>query len=628
MKKVIVLILAVVILATGSVLLLSACNRSSMSYLDVYLNYDEVNEFANTEHIVSLPEGYSLYLTNNDNIHASSDYGYQQSVNGFIITNGNVGSYAKLNFIVAGENKLLFPENSEIIQMQVRYGLIAVMTAGTSIGVYDIANREWVLPLVKPRISGASLTASIELYCKILSPDYFAVAPTADNYIQSQNLNEQSNRRIPIYSVAKKEMIGRLEFSIARALSYIEGFDNYVVMTGEKSALDYAQTKIVKLSDDVENLPSLEVIKPTNNGEFTAFTSNTTDFIDVTYFGGGKFLIHQETVGSKDAYFYKELGESEETDKFWQVYRWIYQADTDTRTVYESDILLLSIVNEHYRYSAKKKDSFDASAFLKPGYSYVGYALYRNSDKTTDYDQFIIDRDFNIVLSLSRNFGMNFENEEDVVSTSFYELILTYAGGRGVVQVGTGIMRLYGEDGSVVCENDEHDYITAAYNSGMVVCSILDTVNTTGTTKKYLFGAIDEQGNITVPFIYTKLSMFTGFYAIGERDINGKTAVVLVGKNGYETQLGLNGIPAKEYSLRYNSAGTPIYKAGCYVYYSGEGDNLLYGLKNTNINVNQNVITGLKFKQVVLYSPEKGYGLVYAVVKEQGKATYDIYKLV
>ncbi|HKL94408.1 MAG TPA: hypothetical protein VJZ69_03910, partial [Clostridia bacterium] len=481
MKKFIALILAVVIIATGSVLLLSACNKKhTTNYLDLYVNYDEVNEFTKMEYNVSFPEGYSLYLSNNENYHPESDYGYQQSVNGFIITNGKSGSYALLNFIVQGETQPLFVGNPEIIQMQVRYGFIAVMTTGTSIGVYDVAKREWVLPLVNAKVVGASLSGSIDIYCKILSSQYIAVAPTADVYIQTLSTPSTAsffNSKIPIYSVAKKAMIGRVEFSSAKALSYVQGFDNYVVLTGDKNSTNYAQTKIVKLNDNATETPSLTIIQPGNNGIFTAFSTKTTDFIEATYFGNGKFYIHQETEGTKEAFFYKELGASEAENKYWQVYRWIYQADTDTRTIYESDIMMLSIINEYYLYDESK--SFDAAAFLKSGFSYVGFALYRGSEKTVTYDQFIIDRDFNIKLSLSRNFGINFENEADVTSTSFYELILTYAGGKGVVQLGTGIMRLYRADGSVICENEEHYYETAAYNSGMVVCSILDTVNST-----------------------------------------------------------------------------------------------------------------------------------------------------
>ncbi|MDD4839123.1 MAG: hypothetical protein PHE93_00390 [Clostridia bacterium] len=624
MKKGLALILVVILVVASSALLLSACNKNETNYLDVYVNYDTVNEFSKMESVVAFPVGYSLYLSNSDYYHSSSDYGYQQSLDGFIITNGTSGSYALLNFIKSGDTTPLLG-TFEIIQMQVRYGLIAVMTTGLSIGVYDPAKEEWVLPLVDAKVVSASLTASIELYCKIMSKDYIAVSPTADVYIKTiSNGNTSYNTKMSIYSVEKKAMVGRVETSM-KALTYLEGFDNYVVVTGDVSSINYKQVKIVKLNSDAVETPSLAIFEPTAKGIFTAFSTNDTDGIEATYFGNGKFLIHQETAGTESAYFYKEETEVENSYKYWQVYRWIYQADTDTRTIYESNVLMLSIVNEYYQYSSNK--DFDAATFLNSGYSYVGYALYRNADKTVDYDQFIVDRDFNIVLSLSHNFGMNFETQTEVTSTSFYELVLTYAGDKGVVQIGTGIMRLYDRNGAAVCENSENEYTSATYNDGMTVCSILDTVNSTSSTKAYLYGAIDEKGEITVPFIYNKLTIFTGFYAIGERKIDNKTAVVLVGKNGYETQLGYNSVANTDYSLRFNSAGSAIYKTGCYAYFSGEGDDLLYGIKNTNISVNSNVICEPKFTQIILYSPLKGFGQVYAVVKENGKDYMEVYKL-
>jgi hypothetical protein len=628
MKKTLALILTVLIAVSVFLQVFSACNKKEETkYLDVYFNYDEVGEFSSMEKIVSLPDGYQLYLSNDDFFHSYSDYGYLKSIDAFIIRSGATGSYAKLDVLMAGETVPLFAGQtaSEIIQIQVRHGLIAVMTTGTNIGVYDPKAREWILPVVGARAVAASISSSIDQYLKILSKDYIAVAPTADTFIQSK-VDEGTasfyNSKMSIYSVKTKTMVGRVECQ-TRALSALAGFDDYVVVTGDTSTQGRKQTKIIRLDSAEENWQ--RIFQPTVNGIYEAYTSAATDGIEATYFGGGKFLIHQETAGNENAYFYKEPSETEGSFNYWQVYRWVYQADTDQKTAWQSDILMLSITNEYYEYDTGKQ--FNAKSFLKSGYSYVGFALYRNPDKTVDYDQFIIDRDFNIVLSLSRNFGMNFDNETEVTSTSFYELILTYVGGYGVVQVGSGAVKLYDANGKIVCMNNEHNYLSATYNSGMIVCSIKDEARSTQSKTEYLYGAVDITGRITVPFIYTKLTMFTGFYAIGERLKNNKTSVVLVAKNGYEIELGYNSVPNDIFMLRYNASNAPIYKTGCYVYYSGSGDAIRYGLKNTNINQPQNKLSEPIFTNVVLYSPLQGFGEVYAVVKEQNKNNFDIYKL-
>lgn len=636
MKKKISLVLTILFIAVFFSTAFSACNKKVENrYLDIYVNNDEISEFTKMDLVASMPDGYSLYLSDNDYYHSASDYGYQKSINAFVITNGNTGSYAKLDVLVAGESAPLFSNISlDIIQLQIRYNYIAVMTTGLAVGLYDVAKREWVLPIVQAKVIASSLSSSIDIYLKVLSREYAAVLATADVFIQNLTNSgslDYNNGFTSIYSIPEKRMVGRVATQ-KRALTSVDGFDNYIVITGDKSTRDRVQAKIVKLNSD--STQPLFIFEPTTNAIFEAYTTSSTDKIEVTYFGGGKFLVHTETAGTADAHFYKEAdSETEGTFKYWQVYRWIYYADSDTRTVYESDILMLTITNEYYEYFKNKQ--FNANAFLKSGYSYVGYALFRNPDRTVSYDQFIIDRDFNIILSLTRNFGLNIDTKSKVTTTSLYELILTYVGGKGVVQVGSGNMRLYDGNGGIIAENSENSYVASTYNSGIVVCSIVDTVNSTSSKTEYLYGAISENGQITVPFIYSKLTLFTGFYAIGERKINNKTAVMLVGKNGYEVQLGYDAKPNDTYKMRFNSAGKAVYKAGCYVYFAefpdgpdpGSDPDILYGLANTSINADLNKLSEAKFTKIILYSPINSFSDTFACVTENGKNNTDIYRL-
>ncbi|NLZ25667.1 MAG: hypothetical protein GX891_04315 [Clostridiales bacterium] len=629
MKKKALLIIISLLLVAAFVMPLSACNKDKpFDYLSVYKNYPETGQYTGATKVAMLPSGYKLYLADDTYYHDYSMYGYNSELNAFVIMKGNTGTngFGVIDLLKIGESTPLFSEykNFFIIQMQYYYGYLFLMTSDQKILVYDTVNNGWVFSYENPiyTLDGtASLGKSITNFVLPISRDYAVttVNNAAKDYLEKEfNLSNPRGDLLPVWSFKNREIVGRVKSSDS-SLANIEGFENYIVATGfNDGAKKYAH--IIDLSGYIAK--SAKEITPKANGFVTADGSSSDDEIEITYFGDGKFLIHIESPGTESEYFYKD-----EAKTYWKVTRYLYFAGRDEKVEYRSDFVMRDIVNEYYKYSSKK--DFDASRFLQSGYSYVGYAFKRNEDKTVSYDQFIIDKDFNIIFSLSSNYGQISKTVLDKIS--YYELVKTYKGEKGYVQSFTGSANLYDRFGNIIFSNSEREYLTANYNNGMMVCSIVDQKRTTSSRTYYLYGALNMSGSATVPFDYSKLSMFTGFYTIGEKtDSKGNLSYYLVGQNGHEILLydGATKKSAEGFNFRVNTSGTAVYKTGCYVYYEDGADGKTYfGVKNTNPDNHNNIMLKAEYSQIVLYEPAAYAGTVFAACKKTDEGNYEIYKI-
>lgn len=634
-----VLIISILVLVVILAMALFACNKDGGdSLLDVYVNRNSVGEFTKAELQNVLPSGYSFcYGYNGDSsVHQSTEYGYVEEIDCFIVSGENsLESYKKLNIIKRGSSDVYFKDiKFEIIQIQVYYGNIFMLTSDSKILVYDFEGDKWLYDYDNPLYITSTLTKSITTFCCPLSKDYFVTTASAATYNLhfGTSLSTVSSSKFFAFS-SNGNMIGRVEVSTSK-ISDVEGFDGYLVINNFTTS-DTKGTRIISLNSYSEKSDAL--IEPTAAGIFSYETSSSTtgNGIEATYFGNGNFLIHIEESGSEDDYFYKD-----EDDKYWKVSRFLFNAKTGKRMTYKSDVMILSIENEYYKYSSTK--TFDCEQFLKKGYSYVAFGMVRNSDKTVEYDRFIIKNsisyedgfEFEIVLSLRDTASYLYNSGEKVTSDkieslSVNELVRTYVDKIGVVQVSTGVVNIYNEYGNLIGRNSEYEYQSATYNSGLILCTIVDSENSSSSSTSFLYGALDLKGNIVVPFEYSKLTMFTGYYAIGEKtDENGVLGYYLVGQNGYSVLLGNKNEVTDGYNFHIKQSGTAIYKTGAYVYfdYDEEGQKV-YGVKSTNISNNKNVLIEAKYSEITLFAPSGGFGVVYAITKMGEDGNYEVYRL-
>ena len=634
-----IFVISIIILVVLLAMTLFACNKDKQeSLLSVYVNRTSVGEFTKAELLNNLPGGYKFcYGYNGDSsVHKSTEYGYIEAIDCFVVTKDAVSSdYARLNLIRRGGEDVYFKDvDFEIVQLQVYYGNIFILTSDSKILVYDFEGEKWLYGYDRPLYIADKLTQSITTFCCPVSKNYFITTASTATYNLhfGTALSSVSSSKFFVFA-ANGNMVGRIEVSTSK-ISDVEGYDGYAIVNNFTSGQTKG-TRIISLNSYTEKSDS--VIEPVASGIFSYDTSSSTtgNGIEATYFGNGNFLVHIEESGTEDVYFYKD-----EDDKYWKVSRYLFNAKTGVRKTYKSDVMFLSIENDYYKYSSEK--TFDCSKFLNSGYSYVGFGMVRNADKTVTYDRFIIKNsvsyedgwEFQIVLSLSKTAEYLYDGSEKVTadtinSISVNELVRTYVDKIGVVQISTGVVDIYDEYGNLIGRNSEYDYQSATYNSGVILCTIIDDKNSTSSSTSFLYGALDKKGNIVVPFEYSKLTMFTGYYAIGEKtDENGVSGYYLVGQNGYSVLLGNKNEITDGYNFHIKQSGTAIYRTGAYVYFEyDEEGNKIYGVKSTNISNSKNVLLEAKYSEITLFAPSGEFGVVYAIVKTGDSGNYEIYRL-
>ena len=633
-KSILLIILALAVV--GAAITLFACNHDKDPSLtdEYYVNRSSVGEFKVAKLESALPKGYKFcYGYNGDtSVSRYTEYGYIKEIDCFVVSaKATKSEYAKLNLVKRDTNDLFFNNISfEIVQMQVYYGNVFMMTDDSKIVVYDFENQKWLYGNDNPLYIAAAQTKSIATYVYPVSKNYFVTTASAKTY-NSQfgtSLETVSGSKFFAFS-SNGNMVGRVEVTTSK-ISDVEGFDDYVVVKNATGSSG-KETRIISLSGLTQKSDAL--IAPSPSGVFE-YASGSANGCETTYFGKSNFLIHIEESGSEDDYFYKD-----EDSKYWKVSRFLYNAASGKRKTYKSDLMFLSIENEFYKYSSSK--TFNTENFIKSGYSYVGFGMERKSDKTVIYDRYLIKNnvsfedewEFGIVTSLRKTAAYLYESSEGVTtdkikSLSVNELVRTYVDNVGVVQISTGVVNIYDNYGKLIGRSDKYEYQSATYNSGVIICSILDK-GSSSSTASFLYGALDKNGDVVVPFEYTSLTMFTGYYAIGEKtDENGVHGYYLVGQNGYSILLGNKNVITDDYNFHIKSNGNAIYKTGAYVYfdYDEEGKKI-FGVKSTNISNNKNVLLEAKYSEITLFAPSGEYGVVYAIAKLNDDSNYEVYRL-
>ncbi|MDR3216307.1 MAG: WG repeat-containing protein [Clostridiaceae bacterium] len=592
MKKIIKFLTAAVLIVACAAFLYACNDKNDVGYTDldnVYKSSQDKSYFEAAQY-VKLPTGVQVMTlsmtgtaatnqnyTYNTYLYRTNHTGYVDFADGFVLTNtasenGNTKQGRYYGFYKAGASDVTVEVKYDKIYF--KYNLIVTQDSENLTTVFD-TDGNIKLQQVKDATSGfnpqtwASVSSNytIDQYVKVLSPKYIA-------YTRDQVAH--------VFSVET----GNEVLAVRGAdVTKIRVYDNYlfVTATGTNSR---ENVSFVKLSEDTR----ITSIPKSGDGWFEKFSTSSTDKLLVSYLGSGRFYILRQTAGSDTNYTYQDTNEAKFVAEMW-----FYDAATGTRTRHNGDVIPLSVVT-----LADAADSaVDLRGFLKGNYGYVGSAYILNEDKTAYFDQLIVDRDLNVVASLTNTLGYTGTESSD----SIRDLALVFTNGYGVAghMVSPGDIRVYDRYGNVKLTLTGKEFFSAKITRNFIIAGASVTDAATNTVVKR-YGLYDMTGKEILPCEYDEVSEFSGNYALAlkvtpahkdeqNNDIAATYDYSLVDYLGNKIAANADtwgNVAGNDDSIGANIAwssggsGKPIYFGGVYVYKTViDGENY-YGVRNFN----------------------------------------------
>lgn len=607
------LIVAAVVIVTA--LTAFGCNKFSTetpSLADIYVDYDATQgEIDTAELSLILPDGWTV-LSSASGDNADSDIGYIAGMNAFIVTNSNHDlSVVK---VPEGEDKtvteedFLIPPSGAVRAIKAVGNHFAVRIASSSgfVGVMG-SDGKWRVNANKTVDTGAAVDKNtLSSAIRILGDELVAVNPA--NSAETAGNSSYT----PIYRISTGEMVCRI--NTGGSLSGILGFDGKYVSVETSSESNGKETRVYAVPDTLGDAADLAYPR---YGSFVNTNGYEDYYTESLYLGGGKFYIHTEwTVDSDANYTYAYDGE------YYRAVRYFYYPDEDRTESYTSSHIFLNAVNSYYDGVSGRSLGDTAvapSSFLKDGYTYASFGLIVDTEKNAHYDQFILDRDLNIVYSLTTNFGIRPEGSLDREEVGLYDLMMQGSDGVYYSRVYPSAIRLYDGEGSLLFENKDHTYVSATLQNGIVIAGIEDEDGDT------LYGAFDLAGNNVIPFEYSYIEPFRSYYTYAVT-AEGNTRVLL-GRDGTAAPLE-EGAGSHFPDIATSSSKAALEKRGCYVFTEKTEDGKTrYGVKNMSGDFDNNVVLPAALSSCTLYSPTTDNGLVFAWGTRAEDGTYCVYRM-
>ncbi len=624
-----VAIAAVLATVLGALLMFVACNKDKPKTVDdIFKSDSSPAELTTAKEEFMLPAGWQVYTSAPTGSSTySSDGGYIKDLDAFVIVRNANGaktppSGSTLSIRLCGSDKvffedgepgMMFPESLGIIALRVNHGLIACKFNDGSAGVFDYSGRT---VLSSSKISNTTSTA-INNFMAILCDGLIAVHSNYD----VNGLSGYTSIYRPYYNSANLSDCGKLVCRVANKagnMSYVKGFEGkYVCVSGNSDGV--GMYRIPDSADTVRNFTG-------NDGNsFVVATNGKSNYkSEITYVGKGKFYISEDwTVQKSDDYTYTD-GSS-----YYVVQRRIYTPDNDKVSNYtaNSNKLFMQMSNNYY--DGGNISGLDTTAYLKDGYTYAAYGL-TIVDKVGLYDQFILDENLNIVMSLTGNYGITLDEKRTKVG--HFDMILFNMDGYTYVPYYPSEVAIYQGDKKVGSNSAfTTQIVNQELSNGILVATITDVNDTSGNS--LLYGAFDVHGNKLIDFKYTALNAFRGNYTLATRydEENRRTKYCIVGSDGREvTAMSDGSQPLAD--MATNTDQKYIYKVGCYMYRvpNGEG-HYLFGVKNFNPDTRYNIIMEAKMKEgSMLYAPNSSPRDVFVFEKlgADANTTWIVYRLV
>lgn len=600
-RKVFAFVIAVVVLAVLATVLVG-CDKD-VRLGDIFVNYRSAGEITRAELQLTLPTGWNV-LTDSTT-YADSDIGYSESLDAYIVVN----SAGSLNIARADESKeTVFmlrdsagnPTVSGISAIKI-YGTLALIRFNNNTAsVINLANGRTVVK----QSDTVGISEKVTEAVSVLDSELVAVNPAYSTVCTGTDYT-------PVYRVSTGELVFKV-YNKGGSLDCVYGFDGRYVLVENQSGTSSSKEYASYLYSVPEKASSALEVKPSEACTYDRASEKDDYYSEATYLGEGKFYVHEEwTVSSSDDYTYSYSGE------YYKVYRYIVTPENGQRTAYNSSYYFLNCVNPYFE-KATSRCNVAPTSFLQSGYIYSSFGLYVPESKEAEYDQFVLDKDLNVVLSLTNNWGIELEYvERDVIGV--YDLLLQFQDGYGFAPLAPSALRLFDENGKIVLEEKQYPLSAVNVHDGMIIAQ-------TVKDSKTLYGAFDMNGELVIPFEYSYIEAFRGYYTYAVRASD--STAVLLGRDGSVLEYMSDG--SKPLSdIAVTGKKTKIQKRGCYMYTTTTADGTtVYGIKNYNADVESNVVLEAQFlKGCTLYSPSIDANSVFVFGQTEENGPVKIYRL-
>lgn len=532
MKRKIALTIFIVLTLSLAAAFLPACNKTpKYTVSDIYKSHVQESEFTSATKILDFPEGVKPYGGKSSKINYAN--AYLPSVKCLVVqkTDGS-----KLLGLYDLKGKEVLPIN--FTEISVKQGYILAREQGGNV-ILARPNGEVVLSAT-PKDSGYEIknakgeTLALSLNFDASNDMSLLIRPMSDKYVAIR-----TNVQKVAFVGADGQIVAATEYE--GNMSEFKTVDDYVVRSFTENSLPTVC---------VYRIGEKAVV---SGGRIVAATEDAV--LNVTYVGGNNFYCAEMVKLAKSSasdetaeedYDYIDLSGNK-----CKISIFGFNAKTGEKKTMSDEMIFSSIVNGYY----EEESGIEISKYLNDGFSYVSVGLVKTDGKNTQFEAFIIDENFNVVASMTTEYG-KFNPSAD--GTAYRDMLIEYSGGIGIgVTNEKGPLAVYDRNGKCVLFKDDASYSKISFGGGVVTA--LKTA--ADGTARYVAYGLDGSEIVGFEQGFTALTKFVGGYAIGvAKNYSSSTDCLIVAADG------------KVYpSQTYASKSTYFYCPGAQVSKNSEG---------------------------------------------------------
>lgn len=532
MKRKIALTIFIVLTLSLAAAFLPACNKTpKYTVSDIYKSHAQESGFTSATKILDFPEGVKPYGGKSSKINYAN--AYLPSVNCLVVqkTDGS-----KLLGLYDLKGKEVLPIN--FTEISVKQGYILAREQGGNV-ILAKPNGEVVLSAT-PKDSGYEIknakgeTLALSLNFDTSNDMSLLIRPMSAKYVAVR-----TNVQKVAFVGADGQIVAATEYE--GNMSEFKTVDDYVVRSFTENSLPTVC---------VYRIGEKAVV---SGGRIVAATEDAV--LNVTYVGGNNFYCAEMVKLAKSSasdetaeedYDYIDLSGNK-----CKISIFGFNAKTGEKKTMSDEMIFSSIVNGYY----EEESGIEISKYLNDGFSYVSVGLVKTDGKKTQFEAFIIDENFNVVASMTTEYG-KFNPSAD--GTAYRDMLIEYSGGIGIgVTNEKGPLAVYDRNGKCVLFKDDASYSKISFGGGVVTA--LKTM--ADGTARYVAYGLDGSEIVGFEQGFTELTKFVGGYAIGvAKNYSSSSDCLIVAADG------------KVYpSQTYASKSTYFYCPGAQVSKNSEG---------------------------------------------------------
>lgn len=532
MKRKIALTIFIVLTLSLAAAFLPACNKTpKYTVSDVYKSHAQESGFTSATKILDFPEGVKPYGGKSSKINYAN--AYLPSVKCLVVqkTDGS-----KLLGLYDLKGKEVLPIN--FTEISVKQGYILAREQGGNV-ILAKPNGEVVLSAT-PKDSGYEIknakgeTLALSLNFDASNDMSLLIRPMSGKYVAIR-----TNVQKVAFVGADGQIVAATEYE--GNMSEFKTVDDYVVRSFTENSLPTVC---------VYRIGEKAVV---SGGRIVAATEDAV--LNVTYVGGNNFYCAEMVKLAKSSasdetaeedYDYIDLSGNK-----CKINIFGFNAKTGEKKTMSDEMIFSSIVNGYY----EEESGIEISKYLNDGFSYVSVGLVKTDGKKTQFEAFIIDENFNVVASMTTEYG-KFNPSAD--GTAYRDMLIEYTGGIGIgVTNEKGPLAVYDRNGKCVLFKDDASYSKISFGGGVVTA--LKTM--ADGTARYVAYGLDGSEIVGFEQGFTALTKFVGGYAVGvAKNYSSSSDCLIVAADG------------KVYpSQTYASKSTYFYCPGAQVSKNSEG---------------------------------------------------------